>query len=317
MRFNGKNIELSKDNNGNFDNGKNSFIHENITYILKPLSDEYENSKGGNSSVFLLFEGEEDEEPRVIKICNTPKPDSKSPRYQRTRFGRFITEIEALNIAKENNLKHVINIEFNGILPIKNTDFVFYVMERADSDLTEFIHSSTEIDVQDKIKFCADIFNALKNLDDIKYYHRDIKPDNILLFNKNGDSEKINWKIGDLGLARHRDRDFDLVGERIGPFGWISQEAMNKYLTEKKNLGFDCSIDTKSDIFQLGKIYWFVFMKNCPIGQLYYNDFSCEIQHKRRIWKLIIQMLSSSKDKRPNIEKIEEHINKLKVCFNI
>lgn len=35
---------------------------------------------------------------------------------------------------------------------------------------------------------------------DIGYYHRDLKPDNILMFDD-------TWKIGDLGLIAFRDKD--------------------------------------------------------------------------------------------------------------
>jgi serine/threonine protein kinase len=69
------------------------------------------------------------------------------------------------------------------------------------------------------------------------YYHRDLKPDNILISDN-------TWKIGDLGLVSRRNNEFNLdkVAALIGPRGWYSPEALNKYLTEDKNLEFsyDC-----------------------------------------------------------------------------
>lgn len=37
---------------------------------------------------------------------------------------------------------------------------------------------------------------------------------------------------------------------------------MNKYLTEKYKLEFDCRIDDRSDVFQLGGLFWFIFNNN-------------------------------------------------------
>lgn len=70
---------------------------------------------------------------------------------------------------------------------------------------------------------------GIKNLDSLGFYHRDIKPDNILIFNDN------QWRISDLGLVAKRDEDIDRPNEFIGPKGWISPEAMNKYLVKKPN----------------------------------------------------------------------------------
>ena len=46
---------------------------------------------------------------------------------------------------------------------------------------------------------------------------------------------KSQWKIGDLGLVTRRDLDYDRQNEFIGPKGWLSPEAMNKYLAEGRD----------------------------------------------------------------------------------
>lgn len=320
MYYNNRFIELSvKDEE--FDDSKNIIIYDHVTYILRPLNKDYPTSKGGNSSVFELIEANDGKKIRAIKISNYYKPSRSTNQEIKRRFGRFITEIDILSKAKEAGLKNIIEIDFNGVLELNGRFFPYYTMERADLDLKEFVNSNSyELDEQEKVKFCSEIFNSIKELFGIDYYHRDIKPDNIFLFsttNEEGVPTKLNWKIGDLGLARHRSSDLDKTGEKIGPLGWLSPEAMNKHLTEKAGKGFDCLIDEKSDIFQLGKIFWFIFMGNCPIGELYYKDFTCNIKHKRKIWAILIAMMSSIKSRRPSINDLEIKILKISERFGL
>src|SRR5690606_23742422 len=99
-----------------------------------------------------------------------------------------------------------------------------------------------DISEQQRLLLCVQILNGIKELHSKDIYHRDIKPDNILFVNK-------TWKIGDLGLVNYRNSDFEIkeLGERIGPIGWLSPEAANKYLNEGKGKHnkhrFDCNID--------------------------------------------------------------------------
>lgn len=85
-------------------------------------------------------------------------------------------------------------------------------------------------------------------------------------------------KIGDLGLMRFKYEDTLAIDnyQRLGAFGWECPEAMNKFLTENaKNpeFTFDCVIDESSDIFQLGKLFWYILQRNLPIGCMQSADF--------------------------------------------
>jgi hypothetical protein len=115
----------------------------------------------------------------------------------------------------------------------------------------------------------------------------------------------------------HRDKDYDDVGEKIGPIGWLSPEAMNKFLTEAANLGLDCVINEESDIFQLGKLFWFIFEYNVPIGQLQLDDFTSSVPHKDFIFKLIKGMLEYPKNRRTQKPGIEENLELLAMEFGI
>ena len=69
---------------------------------------------------------------------------------------------------------------------------------------------------------------------------------------------------------------------------------------------FDCVLDEKSDIFQLGKLFWFIFQGNIPDGQLIRNDFKIDDD---QVFGVILNMLSHSKT-RPTIEEIETEFEK-------
>jgi serine/threonine protein kinase len=125
-------------------------------------------------------------------------------------------------------------------------------------------------------------------------------------------------KIGDLGLYKFKGEDnVDEIGERIGAFGWESPETMNKSLTEAKENNkykFDCEIDFKSDIFQLGKLFWYIFQGNLPIGQLRLNDF---LEGDNELFDVLIQMLSYDKTKRPNVNDLELILRPIYSKYNV
>jgi len=290
--------------NDTFDDSKNFIIEEGNRYIIRPLNEDQPISKGGNSNVFKLINIENNIE-RAIKISNYYRPRNKneSKKFGK-KYNRFLSEIDALNDVKD-KYDNIVQIDFDGVLELSEKEFPFYVMEKADIDLKEYLHNNTDLDIQERFRLCRDIFYALKNLHEENIYHRDIKPDNILLFLNN---DTFKWKIGDLGLIKYRDIDYDDIGERIGPFGWISPEAMNKYLTEKTDLGFDCKIDLSSDIFMLGKLYWFIFNLNAPIGIINEKDFNYTFNLSSLFFDLIYQMLNYSKNLRAKQAEVEYYI---------
>lgn len=302
MEIRNKTIILSE-KDGMLDDTLNVIKHEGKNFTLNYIS-EHKFSKGGNSNVYILKDTDKKEKDKVIKICNISRPGPKAPSWIVRRYGRFLTEINVLNELKDKEKENIVRIEFDGVIILDGYRFPYYVMEKADTDLKEYLLNNQEIDEQEKVKLCLNIYDAIKELHDEGYYHRDIKPDNILLFYSD-DTDKVTWKLGDLGLIAHRDKDYDDVGEKIGPIGWLSPEAMNKLLTEKVNLGFDCSIDEKSDIFQLGKLFWFIFQRNVPIGQIKFSDFICKMKYKQDMYELINDMLIYSKEMRSDRELVD------------
>ncbi|MGB3106164.1 protein kinase domain-containing protein [Sphingobacterium siyangense] len=297
MRVSKGNIYLSKEEYNNI------LSYDNVDYIIKSLNDRFSKSKGGNSNVFLIEDPQEGTE-YVIKFSKYNLNDKDGVANYWDRIERFEREIEALNIARNNEFEFVVKILFDGNYDIGNQSFRYFVMEKADSDLTDYL-KNTELAIQQRFLICTEILSGIKELHSKHIYHRDIKPDNILFING-------TWKISDLGLIGHRDDDFKAkeIGMKIGPANWMSPEAFNKMYNEGpdcKNIhGFDCNLDDQSDIFQLGKLFWFIFQGNIPDGQLIRDDFKIEDD---QVFAVLLNMLSHSKD-RSTIEGIEAEFEK-------
>ena len=286
---------------------------DSVDYFVSYLSADYNSNKGGNSFVFKLFEAqnydEESEPSKVIKISKRFESYFNGKVTPSVYNSRFRQEIEALYVCKDKKVDNVVEIEcdVNLICPVagqqvKRVSFPFYVMEYAESDLKSYMEDEGRfIDDASKIEICLQLAQALNQLYGLGYYHRDIKPDNIFLIDG-------TWKIGDLGLIRVRNKPApDEIGELVGPRGWLSPEAMNKYLSEKVDKKkFDCEIDHRSDIFQMAKVFWYILQGNAPIGSIKESDF---IFHNSELYAVIRQMLNHSKKRRP--ETIDEVIQNL------
>lgn len=294
---------------------------DDVEYFVSFLNSEFKSNKGGNSFVFALYVAQtynEDAIPeRVIKISKYPEPYNykKNIIRQKNINKRFRQEIEALYDCKQRDVGNVIDIAFDGNLICRTYEdgefevsFPFYVMEYAEYDLKSYLEEENEeYDEASRVELCLQIAQGIKELNDLGYYHRDIKPDNIFMING-------TWKVGDLGLIQMRNKpSLDDKGELVGPRGWLSPEAMNKYLSEKvEGKIFDCNIDHQSDLFQLAKVFWYILQGNAPIGCVKESDF---LLRNSSLYSLIKQMLNHSKKRRPAsvdivIDNLQKIVNK-------
>ena len=293
------------------DPSRNTIDIEDKTYLVDYLDAQKKTARGPNSFNLLLIDPYGEEPERVLKISRFFRPfpggGNANDRYIRRRYGRFIAEIDALRRARDASFSHVVEIYSDGVWDSGGRQFPFYVMEKANSTLQDYVLANPAMDEQNKLHLCVQLLEGLRELHGIKLYHRDIKPGNIFVFGSPEEDGRLIWKIADLGLVSGGGRSIsDDLGERIGPFGWISPEVMNKYLTEKSNLGFDCTIDDSSDIFQLGNVFWFIYQGNVPLGQILAEDFVCNIaKEKETVFGIIRDMIQYSKTRRNALASIE------------
>jgi serine/threonine protein kinase len=287
MQLENGSIVLSKNSR------ENIIEYKGIFYAVNSLIPGKKYSKGGNSSVFKLIDPNDDYE-YAIKFSKYPYGDKNKKGNK-----RFQHEVDALYKAKREGLENVVTIYFDGVRRINNENFHYYVMEKAESDLTDHI-TNNPLALNQKYVLCYEIIKGVNQLHSINLYHRDIKPDNMFFVDG-------TWKVGDLGLSRYRKQESipDTKNEKIGPYGWLSPEVMNKVLCEGTTMEnfHNCVIDAFSDIFQLGKLIWYIFNGNIPIGQIKLSDLRV---NKSDLFDLIFQMLQYNKSDRGKLEDYEE-----------
>ncbi|WP_417859764.1 protein kinase family protein [Winogradskyella sediminis] len=299
MKFDGSNIVL---------NGSDPY--ENYIYLdgegefeLLELEPGKKN-KGASSNIFILKDPSDEVIDQVIKICKTPLSHTK-PKSKK-KIKRFRREIKAFELVQRKRINGVIEYFGSGETEIDGHRFLYIILEKADYDLAKFL-SKNNFDFTNgqRVNFCSNIVQNFEQLHKIGIYHRDIKHDNI--FCVSGE-----FKIGDLGLVEFRDKDFsiDYNDEKIGPIGWLSPEATNKMLSNNScNHSYDCKIDAKSDIFQLGKLFWYIFQGNLPIGNLTITDSRFEDEE---VYNILFSMLQHCKENRPSLENIETNLKPIK-----
>lgn len=202
---------------------------------------------------------------------------------------RFEQEISVLK-----KLKHSHWVQFvdDGFIPIslsKNSTPIsirFIIMERADTNLVDFLKSSSSIEYDVYAPQFRGLSEALSELHQYEVVHRDIKPENILI-----KGEK--WMLSDLGLCTvcSDDDHLDITSEneKIGPKFWLSPEVVNKIYFQEDIISY------YSDVYQLCAVFWFIVTKKHPYGLLYENDWNNDLQ----IFNIIIKSLAHDYSTRP------------------
>ncbi len=273
---------------------------DNVDYIPYYLDNQNPGNKGANSNIIKLVnaqyfdkdEGYPKTPDLILKICK--KWHSKI--IEDNRSAMFKREIDALircNLIEMSNVVKIINYGRIHIKTFKGHDkeYWFYTMPWAPFDLTSYLELINP-GILDKVDLCIELCNSLNQLFSLDYYHRDIKPDNILF-------TEDQWVISDLGLIENRLEDIEELkkAQWIGPRGFMSPEAMNKFLCDKTPWEglFNRKIDHQSDIFQLGKVFWYIFQGNTPEGAIRRKDFL--IKHDG-IYQIIRRMINHKKSSR-------------------
>jgi len=248
---------------------KNYFEADNITYEALPLDvGDEKKGIGLNSSVFRVQREDEPSATLVLKVC--AYSEEVTADNLKERRARFFREIEAMKLAQKNGKSSVVvNIKHSSTITMESgKQHTCFLMEAADCTLADYLGKQLEITFQQKLLLCFDLLRAITALHDIGVYHRDIKPENIFLFDQ-------KLKIGDLGLVAYRGDDAELDSrEKIGPPKWMSPEAFNKAycLHRPENDFIDRIIDDRSDVYQLGKVCWYILQGDIPNGCLKCKD---------------------------------------------
>lgn len=195
--------------------------------IGKKLDGRYEITEligiGGMADVYKAVDIMED---KVVAVKILKNEFSANEEFVR----RFRNESKAIAVLSHPNIVKVYDVGFTD-------EMQFIVMEYIDGiTLKEFIEQQGVLKWRDAVHFTVQILRALQHAHDKGIVHRDIKPQNIMLFSDG------TIKVMDFGIARFARQDSNTLSEKtIGSVHYISPEQASGDIT-----------DEKSDIYSVG-----------------------------------------------------------------
>lgn len=216
-----------------------------IVYNEKKIEIRDKLGSGGNS---IVYECKYDGRIRAIKFFKGTKE-----RYD--RFNEEITKINHINSKLEKYTPAVIETKLPSYKGIFNNNYVnirsnpFYIMEKATP------YEITGKNLSQKIDDIILITEQLKKLHELGIAHRDIKIDNIVLFNN-------HLTFIDFGTACIPGFETVDINEIKGSRDTIAPE-MSKNITEVNGYTY-----TYADIYSLGKTIWTILMNN-KMGRIF------------------------------------------------
>jgi len=203
------------------------------------------------------------------------------------RKQRFTKEIELhQQLTHSQLMSYVDHGEIRGIQMPEKKDVIipFLIMPIADKNLRDVIKTDGQMPLPEEyiaqFKGLAEALGVLHQ----KAVHRDIKPENILVKGE-------TWLLSDFGLCEVFGSGDDLTSadEVIGPRYWMSPEAINKAV------GNTDAISKRSDVFQLGSVFWFVATGRHPSGNVTETDWT----GPKNLFPVLVNALSHNQAQRP------------------
>ena len=241
---------------------------------------------GGNATVFKVTRKSDGKE-LAIKLLGWR--DGEPRRSRSEPFNRFNDEISIMSKSKGTV----------GVLPIE--DFserdAWYVMPIATPIMKYIKAPDTTFD--SILSGTIDLSSTLNDLHRKNIYHRDIKPQNIYLYNG-------RFTFGDFGLADfpHKKVHQTKPNQKLGPLFTMAPE-MKRH--PKSASG------EKADVYSFAKTIWTFFSRNDQSfdGRYDYNDSEISLrycgafpnQHIVELEELLYQSTSNSPDDRPTMSQ--------------
>ncbi len=201
--------------------------------------------EGSFGTVFLVEKGNGEERKKyALKILKT---HVLRENENRDYMERFIHEAEAASQVVHPNIIEIVEFGIADEEPIP-----FIVMGFVDGrSLGDLIHDPDQLNYCDKVKILIQIAGSLGAIHDKKIYHRDIKPDNIII---DGNMKPV---LTDFGVARLPESELTMTNMVLGTPSYLSPEG---FMTAK--------VDNRSDIFSFGVVaYEFLLGKKPFIAE--------------------------------------------------
>lgn len=239
---------------------------------------------GSFARVFKVFDPESNE----IVACKVLFPRS----YFKQVYGndgdeyilRFKREVRLLT--KELSHKNIINvmkIQLEGSL-------FWFTMPLASCSLDKWIKNNRDASLEQRINIFKEIISGVKYLHEKNKYHRDLAPNNILIYEtKNG----VEVKIADFGLAKDP--------QSISFFTGLSKKGYGQEsFTDPEQLNRLADATHLSDIYSLGALLYYLLSNKLPKKRFYAPVF-CQ--------KVVMKAMSKREQRYQTIYEFENDLN--------
>ena len=128
----------------------------------------------------------------------------------------------------------------------------YIIFERAEEDVRKRLDRVDPFELAWRMRVLHNVANGLRQLHQVGVMHQDLKPSNVLMFDKGSVS-----KVGDLGRASQRDREADHDGCKI-PGDPLYAPPELHYGDVSENIAVRRQA---SDLYHLGSLVLFMFTK--------------------------------------------------------
>ncbi|MBI4568901.1 MAG: protein kinase [Planctomycetes bacterium] len=217
---------------------------------------------------------------------------------------RFVREARAAARLEHHNIVQVLDVN-------RDRDYYYIVMQFVDGkSLGVLLQAKGKISWKPATRVVREVAVGLAAAHDEGVFHRDIKPDNILI------SRKKEVKIADFGLARATGMGSDITiqGQMIGTPYYMAPEQIQ---------GRD--VDGRTDIYGLGVTYYYMLTGRRPfegasvqeviIAQLRATapaPHTLDQSIPRQVSRTVMKMLEKPPDKRfPDCTSLVKHLDRL------
>lgn len=227
--------------------------------IGKKLDGRYEITEligeGGMADVYKAVDVVDGKEV-AVKILK--KEFAESEEFLR----RFRNESKAIAVLSHPNIVKIYDVGFSEKIQ-------FIVMEYIDGiTLKEYMESESVLNWKDSVHFVTQILRALQHAHERGIVHRDIKPQNIMMFTDG------TIKVMDFGIAKFaREEGRTATDQAIGTVHYISPEQARGDVT-----------DAKSDLYSVGVMLYEMLTGQKPFDTD--NPVSIAVMHMQNIAEL-------------------------------
>lgn len=227
---------------------------------------------------------------------------SGSGSLMRTCAVKFLKDLDETRVDRFNNEVRVlesldcprISASFgNGTVHLCSHNVPWVAMELGQKNLREHVDQNGPLPPKTLVPVLVQIVDALEHLHECGFIHRDIKPANFVW--DTGDASDV--LMIDFGLAKRTGEDvsarpldnFTKHMEFVGPVFFSSPELI-AYASNKAT-----PVDHRSDLFQLGKVAWFLGTGTISAGVP--SRKLCKLNGA--LWEIVMALLADDPADRP------------------